>query len=395
MVEFIVLISLIMSLVALSIDAMLPALNQIGEDLAVENSNDLQYIIAVLFLGMGFGQMLFGPLSDSIGRKPAISIGFGIFLLGCLLSAFAQNFETMLIGRLLQGFGASSPRIVTVALVRDSYSGRAMARVMSFSMSIFILVPIMAPALGQWVMGFAGWRGIFISFIGLTAIVSIWFLFRLRETLPVNRRRRFSFGELAYNLRSIVTNRIICGYTVTAGFVFGAFVAYLSLSQKIFQDQYQLGDDFPLYFGVLASSIGAASLLNASLVMRLGMRLLSIVAMACSLLVSVLFLIFSHVHQGHPPLVWLMIYLLSLFFFTGILFGNLNALAMEPLKKFAGLGAAFIGSLSTLLSAAFGVVIADAYDGTVLPLIIGFSLFSLLGLLTIIWLRYFVEPAEL
>ena len=352
MVEFIVLISLIMSLVALSIDAMLPALNQIGQDLGVTNSNDLQYIIAVLFLGMGVGQMLFGPLSDSIGRKPAITIGFGIFLAGCFLSAFAQNFEAMLIGRLLQGFGASSPRIVTIALVRDSYSGRAMARVMSFSMSIFILVPILAPALGQWVMGFAGWRGIFASFIVLTLLVLIWFILRLRETLPLAKRRQFSFGDLGRNLISIASNRTVCGYTLTAGFVFGAFVAYLSLSQKLFQDQYGLGDEFPLYFGVLASSIGAASLVNASLVMRLGMRRLSTIAMTCSLLLSLMFLVIAYTYDGHPPLTWLMGYLLALFFFTGILFGNLNALAMDPLKSFAGLGAAFIGSVSTLLSVA-------------------------------------------
>ena len=229
MIEFVVIISMIMSLVALSIDAMLPALEEIGKDLAVKNPNDVQYIISVLFLGMALGQIIFGPLSDVKGRKPAIFLGFSIFLTGCVISVFAQSFELMLFGRLLQGFGASSPRIVTVALVRDCYSGRAMARVMSFSMSIFILVPILAPALGQWVMQFSGWRGIFVSFILLTVVVFVWFGFRLGETLPVENRQSFSMVEIGRNLLIILKNKLVLGYTLCAFFV---RVCFCCLSQS-------------------------------------------------------------------------------------------------------------------------------------------------------------------
>jgi DHA1 family bicyclomycin/chloramphenicol resistance-like MFS transporter len=179
--------------------------------------------------------------------------------------------------------------------------------------------------------------------------------------------------------------RTALGYTLTMGFAFGAFVGYLSSSQQIFQIQYQLHDRFPLYFGILAAAIGCASLANAKLVMRFGMRPLSRYALYGIFLISLPFYLYSRAHSGHPPLPMLMAYLLPLFFFFGILFGNLNALAMEPLGHIAGLGSAVVGSLSTLISVLFGIWVAGAYDGTVLPLVLGFTLLGLSGLLAMRW----------
>ena len=383
--EFVVLMALIISMVALSIDGMLPALPEIAVELAFERPNDSQFIISMLFVGMGFGQILFGPLSDSIGRKPAINIGFLVFIIGCLVSIFARDFNDMMLGRLLQGLGAAGPRVVATALVRDCYEGREMARVMSLVMTIFILVPVIAPAIGQLILTFSGWQSIFILFLILAIITLTWFSLRQPETLPEDKRIRFSMAQLTSDINTIISIPAVIGYTITMGIIFGAFIGYLSSSQQIFQQQYALGNQFPLYFGILATSIGLASLLNSQLVMRFGMRRLSHTAMISIAILSTAFMLIAYHYQGHPPLSLLMAYLLGVFFFMGILFGNLNALAMEPLGHIAGLGAAVVGSISTLISVVLGVLVAGAYNGTVLPLVMGFAVLSIACLIVIYW----------
>ena len=380
--EFVTLIAFIISLVALSIDSMLPALPQIASDLDFGDPNDSHFIIATLFFGMAFGQIFFGPLSDTVGRKPAIIGGIVIFALGSLMSYFSVSMWEMMIGRLLQGLGAAGPRIVSVALVRDCFKGREMARVMSFVMTIFILVPVFAPALGQLIINIGHWRSIFAMFLVLSLVILCWFGIRQPETLAADKRIRFSFRQLTRDSRHIVSIPQASGYTVTMGLLFGAFLGYLSSAQQIFQFQYQLGQLFAVYFGALALSIGCAALVNAKLVIRFGMRRLSSIAMFMVALLSVPFLMVVVALNGHPPLSLLMIYLLVVFFFFGVLFGNLNALAMEPLGEIAGLGSAIVGSISTLISVLLGAIIANAYDGTVIPLIAGFAGLSLLGLIS-------------
>lgn len=383
--EFVVLIALIISLVALSIDAMLPALPEIAADLMFEDANDAQYIITMLFIGMGIGQIIFGPLSDSIGRKPAINLGFVVFILGCLMSIIAQDFNDMMIGRFLQGLGAAGPRIVSIALVRDRFAGRQMARVMSFVMTIFILIPIIAPSIGQLIVNYSTWHSIFVLFLVLTIVAMTWFSLRQPETLPREKRISFSPAKMMSDIKSICAIPAAMGYTITMGFIFGAFIGYLSSAQQILQTQYALGNQFAIYFGVLAASIGLASLVNAKLVMRFGMRRLSRAAMTVTALLSVPFFLLAQYYQGHPPLAQLMAYLLCVFFFFGIMFGNLNALAMEPLGHIAGLGSALVGSVSTLMSVMLGIIVAGAYDGTILPLVASFAILSFLGLVTMHW----------
>lgn len=392
LVEFVILIALIISLVALSIDAMLPALPHIAADLGVTRINDSQYVITVFFAGMGIGQIFFGPLSDSIGRRPAILSGLLLFAAGCLLSILAVDFTQMLLGRFLQGLGASGPRIVSIALVRDCFKGREMARVMSFVMTVFILVPVFAPAVGQGILLIADWRLIFVMFLGLIVAVGFWFWQRQPETLTRDKRIAFSVAQLIHDTRGILRLRAAFGYTLAMGLVFGAFIGYLSSSQQIFQVQYQLQDLFPLYFGILAAAIGCASLVNARLVMRFGMRRLSRIALSAICLLSFSFFLLALVFDGHPNLYLLMLYLLIVFFCFGVLFGNLNAMAMEPLGNIAGLGSAVVGSISTLISVVFGVIVANAYDNTVLPLVLGFAVLGLIALLVMRWTEAGLAP---
>jgi len=383
--EFVIIISLMMSLTALSIDAMLPALPHIGSDLNVQNANDRQLVVAVIFLGLAVGQLFFGPLSDRIGRKPAVYAGYALFVAGALLSAFSASFPMMLGGRLLQGLGLSAPRAVTLAVVRDRYEGRAMASVMSFVMTVFILVPMIAPTLGQTILLFSGWRSIFVSFILMALVTLAWFALRMPETLAPEHRAPFSLRRIVDATLEIVRNRIALGYTVSAGLVSGAFLGYLNSAQQIFQEQYALGTLFPLFFAIISFSIGLASFLNARLVMRFGMRFLVrwslIIIVGLSILAFGIALLFA----GQPPLWFLMAYILMTFFCVGILFGNQNSLAMEPLGHLAGIGAAVVGSLSTFISMSLGIIIGQSYNGTVLPLIIGIAILSGLSILVVRW----------
>ena len=383
--EFVVIISLMMSITALSIDAMLPALPQIGADLGVQNVNDRQLVVSMLFLGLSVGQLFFGPLSDKTGRKPVVYTGFSVYIAGSLLSAFAQNFPVMLAGRMLQGLGVSGPRAAIMALVRDRYGGREMARVMSFVMTVFILVPMLAPSLGQAILSFASWRGIFLGFVLMAVTILAWFGLRMPETLAPEHRAPFSLKRIISAVLEIVKNRTAIGYTVSAGVVGGAFLGYLNSSQQIFQEQYGLGTRFSLYFGVIATSLGLASLLNTRLVMRFGMRSLVRWSLRVILGLAVVGFSWGLLYQGHPPLWSLMAYLMMTFFCIGVLFGNQNSVAMEPLGHLAGIGAAVVGSLGTLIQMPLGTVIGQRYNGTVLPLVAGIGLLTLVSIFIVWW----------
>lgn len=389
--EFIILMAVIISITALSIDMMLPALPSIGNDLGVVHPNDVQLVVSVLILGMGIGQIFFGPLSDSFGRKPVIMTGFVIFTFGCLLSIYSRQFEIMLLGRFIQGIGAAGPRTAIVALIRDQYDGRAMARIMSVVMAVFIFIPAIAPTIGQVVLLTADWRAIF-SILMIQAIVTMtWFYIRQPETLPKERRRIFSVIVVIRGLVEVCTNRLSLGYTLAAGFMSGALLSYLSCAQQIFQDIYHLGTKFPIYMGFLAMFIGSASFVNSRIVMRHGMRSLSYRAIKLFTILMVIYLAVVVQMGGHSPL-WLMMLCFSLSFFCiGILFGNLNAIAMKPLGHIAGIGAAVIGSLTNLMSALLSAIIGHYYNGTIVPLALGFVV---LGMSTFLAMRWGDRPFQ-
>lgn len=384
--EFVILMALLMSLAALAIDTMLPALSQMGESLGVEEANHMQLVVSTVFLGMSLGLMVYGPISDSFGRKRAIYLGVSIFILGSILSLVAQTFQIMLLGRVIQGFGAASTRVVTGAMIRDNYKGNEMARIMSLIMIIFVLVPAFAPSIGQVILFFTDWRGIFWLFFILASITLFWFHQRLPETLAKEKRLKFSLPTIYAGSIETLKNPVARGYTVTSGLIFGSFVGYLSSAQQIIQIQYDSGTMFSIYFGILALSVGVASFANSRLVTIFGMQKLCTIALSVLSINALLFLALSLTQAGHPPLVLLILYLMLTFFSFGILFGNLNAMAMamEPLGHIAGVANSVISSVQTLISVCIGSFIGYQYDGTVIPLVSGFSLMGILSLLIVL-----------
>jgi MFS transporter, DHA1 family, multidrug resistance protein len=269
--------------------------------------------------------------------------------------------------------------------VRDEYVGVAMARIMSLVLTTFILVPAVAPAIGQGILLVADWRAIFGMLLLLGLIVLVWFALRQPETLPLERRARFSLARILLGVRETCGNRVALGYTVAAGLTFGAFLGYIISSAQIFLSLYGVGRLFPVYFGGLALAIGVATYANSRLVMRYGMQRLATLAVGLIGGGSAAFFLFAWAAAGAPPLWSLMPYFALAFFCFGLVFGNFNALAMEPLGHIAGVAAAVVGTITSLMSLTLGTLIGQSYDGTVLPLIAGFAVLGLGSLAVMRW----------
>lgn len=376
LVEFILLMALLTSLVALSIDAMLPAMELIATELNSTSRQQTFLIVSIFFVGMAFGQVFFGPFADARGRRLTILVGLVIFLLGTAVCYFAHSMEVLLVGRLIQAFGVSGPRIASIALVRDLYTGNAMARVMSFTTVIFILMPMVAPLMGQVVMNLFGWRHIFSVFAIVAIISGIWFFSRQNETLPRTNRIKFNWFQFFRSVAWLLKQPAVMGPAVGMGLIFGAFLAYLSGSQTIFQSIYQTGEYFPLLFATLAFAIGAASLFNGMMVVKLGMIKLVRFALIMTVFFGTGLTMLCFIYAGIPPL-WMFVCIMFFgFFFIGVLFGNLNSLAMVPVGHIAGVGAAFIGSFTSLLSVPIAMFINNYLANNIYPIAIGFMVFG-------------------
>ena len=375
--EFTVLMALLMSIVAISIDALLPSLGMLGEDFGLADMNRTQLVISFLFGGMAVGQLVAGPLSDALGRKPVLYGGVLLYLAGSLFCYLARDFNLLLAGRLVQGLGVAGPYVTAVSVVRDKYSGRDMASVMSVIMMIFIMVPAVAPSLGLAVMHLSGWRSIFLLYIGYALFVGLWIAWRLEETLPKEGRLPFRWAAFSQGAQHVLANQTTRIYMICMGLCFGCLIGYLNASRQIFQVQFAVGDAFSLYFGGLALVLGIASLLNSRFVERLGMRPICLYAMGGVVVVSALFLMLQIVI---PVSLWMFVaYAALLFFAFGLMFGNLNAIAMEPMGDMAGMASAITGAVSSLISLSIGTLIGQLYNGTLVPLAASFICFGSLA----------------
>jgi DHA1 family bicyclomycin/chloramphenicol resistance-like MFS transporter len=367
---FIILMASFMASVAISIDAMLPALKSIGESLNVADINHTQYIIVSIFAGMAAGQLVCGPLSDALGRKKILYAGLALYALGSLVCLFSQSLTVMLAGRLLQGLGVSGPYVSAIAIIRDKCSGSEMARVMSLVMMIFIIVPSLAPALGQAILLFLTWRYIFALLFLVAVALAARVYFGLEETLPPEKRLPFDAAHIKAGFREVFSSRVTACHTVCMGLIFGGFTGYLNSTRQIFQDLFQTGKLFSLYFGGLALIFGVSSLLNAQIVRKVGMRHLCRYAVTAVIASSAVFLVYCSTSGAQ---LWpFLIYASVLYFAMGLMFGNLNAIAMEPMGHIAGIASAVIGSTSSIISLCLGALIGQLFNGTLVPVTTGF-----------------------
>ncbi|MBT8186185.1 MAG: multidrug effflux MFS transporter, partial [Croceitalea sp.] len=347
--EFVVLMAALMSIVALSIDALLPALPEIGSSLGVLQTNDNQWLITMIFLGLGIGQLIFGPISDSFGRKPIVYAGFILFIFASIICVTTKSFELMIFGRVLQGIGLSSPRTMAIAIIRDKYSGDYMAKIVSIVVMVFILVPVIAPALGQLILNFYDWKTIFYLNLVFGLVVMIWFWKRQKETLKPQNKIPFSWHLFFDGTREFLKYKEAIAFTFVSGFITGSFMVYLSTSQQIFEQQYDMANLFPYIFASLAISVGFATFLNSRLVVRFGMWKIAYTASIAYVLISLLYIVLFW--SGKNPSIEILLAFFALQFFAiGFLFGNLRALAMNPLGHIAGIGAAINGFVSTVMA---------------------------------------------
>ena len=385
-VEFVALMACLMAIVALSIDALLPALPDISSSLGVTNTNEQQLLITMIFLGIGCGQLLFGPLSDSFGRKPIVYAGFTLFIIASIICLTTKSFEFMLIGRVLQGVGVAAPRTMSISMIRDSYHGDFMAKIVSIVVMVFILVPVIAPSLGQFLLYFYSWKAIIFVTLMFGLIVMFWFWFRQEETLPKTRRIKFSSHLFWDGVKEFFKYQDAIGFTLISGFITGSFIVYLSTSQQIFEQQYHMADMFPYIFASLAISVGFATYLNSMFVIRFGARRIAFYAAIGYSVISLLYILLYW--SGHNPSILVLVGFFALqFFAVGLLFGNLRALAMEPLGHIAGIGAALNGFISTVMAVPIANYIGNFVTTSVLPLFIGFTVFGLLSVLVFLKLR--------
>lgn len=384
--EFVALMASLMSIVALSIDALLPALPEIGTALNVVNPNDNQLLVTMIFLGLGFGQLIFGPLSDSFGRKPIVYIGFALFIIATFICVSTKSFEMMIFGRVLQGVGLASPRTLSIAMIRDSYSGNYMAKVLSIVVMFFILVPVIAPTLGQFLLNYYNWESIFYVNLAFGLIIMLWFWKRQDETLSENNRIKFTPMLFVNGSKEFIKHKNAVAFTLVSGFITGSFMVYLSTAQQIFEQQYNLGDKFPYIFASLAIAVGLATFLNSRYVVKYGMWRIAYLATIAYCLISILYVVLFW--SGINPSFEVLISFFALQFFAiGFLFGNLRSLAMQPLGHIAGIGAAINGFVSTVMAVPIANYIGSFVNNSVLPLFIGFSVFGILSLLVFLRLK--------
>ncbi len=388
-IEFISLVALLMALVSFSINMLLPAFHDISTSFELSNKNQIQLSISLLYLGLGASQLIYGSLSDNLGRKPTVYIGLLLFLLGCIISFLSQNLTHLLIGQVIQGMGLGAPRVISLAIVRDRFEGNIMAKAMSFIMVIYILTPTLSPIIGKSILLVSNWRLLFLAFIVLGACTFILFKYRMPETLAFQKRKSFTLKHILNASLEVIKNKASLSYIIILGLYSGVFITYLNLSQPIFEFQYQLKSNYPYYFAFLALSIGVASFLNGKLVLLLGMVKLVKIAITTSLITTVLFSFANYYNS--PSLGFFVIFMFIQLFSYGVLVGNLSSLSIQPLGHIAGLGASIIGAVSTLLSVPLSILIGHFYNHSVTPIVIGYLI---VGVISIVILKFYTNKTK-
>ena len=380
--EFVAIIAALMATNAMAIDAMLPALPEIGRALRVADDNEVQLVITAYLLGFGFAQIFYGPLSDRFGRRPVLLASLAAYTLFSLIAGFAVTMEQMVVARALQGASAAACRVLAVSIVRDCYSGRRMARVMSLAFIVFIAVPVVAPTLGQVIVLVAPWPWIF-GVLALTgAALALWGALRLPETLAPEARLPINAAAILRAFRIVLTTRMSIGYTIAATLVLGGLFGFINSAQQIFVDVLGLGPYFPLVFAIIALFVAASSLLNSRIVERVGMRIVSHTALLGFTAIAT---IHAFVAIAGLESVYTFVPLQAgMMFCFGLVIGNFNAMAMDPVGHVAGTASSIQGFITTLGGALIGFWIGQQFNGTVIPLMVGFSVLGFMGIAAVL-----------
>ena len=375
--ELIALIAMMFATVAFSIDAMLPSMLQIATDLQLAVPQNASLVITTFLMGMGLGTLFAGPLSDSLGRKPVVFGGLAIYAAGAIMASMAQSLEMMIAGRLVQGLGAAGPRVVSAAIIRDLYSGPAMARILSLAMTLFLIVPALAPMLGAWIAALLGWRAVFAAFLVFAAVLMVWFGRRLHETLPKAGRIAFRPRVIARAMAEVWSNPVSRLSILVQTLLMGLLFSILTMVQPIFDISFGRADSFPYWFGAIAVVAASSTVLNSSLVMRYGMRRLATVALFVQIGISIAALVAMQLMPDAAFGIFIA-WLLTVFFQAGMTTANLNTIALGPVGHIAGTAATVMGAVSTIGGAILGSLIAQTFDGTPRPL-----LYAALGLVVL------------
>lgn len=378
--EFIALIAMMFATIAFSIDAMLPALPDIADELSPDNVNRAQLILTSFVLGMGLGTLFTGPLSDTFGRKPVILIGALVYIAGAALAWRGESLTIVLAGRVLQGLGAAAPRVVAMAIIRDKFKGREMARIISIAMLIFTLFPAVAPAIGAGIIALSNWRGIFVAFILFMVIVIIWTGTRLQETLDEQDRRPFRVKLLAEAFVEMMRHPTVRLSIMVQTLCMSILFSTLTMVQPIYDIMFGREDSFHLFFGGIAIVAGSASILNAKYVVRLGMRKIVTWTLGAHVILSLAILGLSILPLPLDLMFAVFVFWqTALFFAAGTTLGNLNAMAMEPMGHIAGMAASTIGFLATVGAAIIAASLGQLFDGSLIPLALGVLAMSVGG----------------
>ncbi len=382
--EFIAMMAFLMALNALAIDIMLPGLQEIGAALNVENENHRQYVISAYLIGFGVAQLFYGPIADRFGRRMPMIVGLAIYVVSSLAVVFVPSFESLLLLRFIQGIGSAATRVITVSIVRDVFGGRQMAEVMSLIMMVFMVIPVVAPGTGQVIMLFGDWHWIFVFMAVIAVIVGAWMYVRLPETLAPEDVRPFTPKVIIDGFRIVLTDRVALCYTIASTFIFGALFGFINSAQQVYVGIYGLGVWFPVAFAAVALFMALSSFVNARLVGRFGMRKLSHGSLLGFIAINLIWLVVQILGpQPMPFFLFIGFFALAMFQF-GWIGSNFNSLAMEPLGHVAGTASSVLGFMGTIGGSIIGAAIGQAFDGTALPMVAGFFVVGVIGLIFVL-----------
>jgi MFS transporter, DHA1 family, multidrug resistance protein len=373
----------LMAVNALAIDSMLPALPAIGDALGVSEDNRRQLVITFYLLGFGGAQLLYGPISDRLGRKTILTVSLFFYGVFAIVSGLASSFEMLLGARFMQGISAAATRVLVISIVRDRYQGSAMARLMSLVFIVFMIVPVLAPAFGQAVLAVASWRFIFIG-LGVYCIsVLAWALIRLPETHPVEKRRPLSIRHIGEAVGTTLRHRLSIGNTVALTLVMGGLFGFINSIQQIVFDVFGRPDLMALVFASIAGPMALSSWLNSRIVERVGSRRIMLSALAAFTSFAALHLALVAFH-GETLLVFIILQALTMASF-GLIAANLGAIAMEPLGHIAGTASSVQGAITTIGGSLIGLAIGQSFNGTTIPFLLGCTLCGLAALAMAFW----------